>query len=211
MPGVSFVWVVAVLTCGGFFRSLEFTSLNTIAYADVDHRRHEPRHLADRGRAAIVDLGRGRGRGAGGRPDAVVARPRHHHGGRLPARLAHRLGDLGAELPGVLADAVRCGRRAAQRAAGTDSEAHRRGRSHERRRERVDAAQVARVGGRIGTEVTAGRVPRRLAAEPRTQAQQVVARPRPRRRELPLSARGSRAPGDRARPSRRGSPPASRA
>jgi EmrB/QacA subfamily drug resistance transporter len=37
-PGVSFVWIVAVLTCGGFFRSLEFTSLNTIAYADVDHR-----------------------------------------------------------------------------------------------------------------------------------------------------------------------------
>src|ERR1700676_2491927 len=38
VPGVSFVWIVAVLTLGGFFRSLEFTSLNTIAYADVDHR-----------------------------------------------------------------------------------------------------------------------------------------------------------------------------
>jgi MFS family permease len=38
MPGVSFVWIVAVLTLGGFFRSLEFTSLNTIAYADVEHR-----------------------------------------------------------------------------------------------------------------------------------------------------------------------------
>jgi EmrB/QacA subfamily drug resistance transporter len=37
-PGVSFVWIVAVLTLGGFLRSLEFTSLNTIAYADVDHR-----------------------------------------------------------------------------------------------------------------------------------------------------------------------------
>jgi EmrB/QacA subfamily drug resistance transporter len=37
-PGVSFVWIVAVLTLGGFFRSLEFTSLNTIAYADVEHR-----------------------------------------------------------------------------------------------------------------------------------------------------------------------------
>jgi len=35
---VSFVWIVAVLTLGGFFRSLEFTSINTIAYADVDHR-----------------------------------------------------------------------------------------------------------------------------------------------------------------------------
>jgi fucose permease len=38
-PGVSFAWIVAVLIIGGFFRSLEFTSLNTIAYADVDNRR----------------------------------------------------------------------------------------------------------------------------------------------------------------------------
>jgi fucose permease len=39
MPGVSFAWIVGVLIVGGFFRSLEFTSLNTIAYADVDNRR----------------------------------------------------------------------------------------------------------------------------------------------------------------------------
>src|SRR5215475_11525985 len=38
-PGVSFAWIVAVSIVGGFFRSLEFTSLNTIAYADVDNRR----------------------------------------------------------------------------------------------------------------------------------------------------------------------------
>jgi EmrB/QacA subfamily drug resistance transporter len=38
VPGVSFIWIVAVLTLGGFFRSLEFTSLNTIAYADVEPR-----------------------------------------------------------------------------------------------------------------------------------------------------------------------------
>ena len=38
-PGVPFAWIVGVLVVGGFFRSLEFTSLNTIAYADVDHRR----------------------------------------------------------------------------------------------------------------------------------------------------------------------------
>ena len=38
-PGISFAWIVAVLIVGGFFRSLEFTSLNTIAYADVDNRR----------------------------------------------------------------------------------------------------------------------------------------------------------------------------
>src|SRR6266566_3557668 len=38
-PGVPFAWIVGVLIVGGFFRSLEFTSLNIIAYADVDNRR----------------------------------------------------------------------------------------------------------------------------------------------------------------------------
>jgi EmrB/QacA subfamily drug resistance transporter len=38
-PGVSFAWIVGVLIVSGFFRSLEFTSLNTIAYAEVDQRR----------------------------------------------------------------------------------------------------------------------------------------------------------------------------
>ena len=38
-PGVPFAWIVGILVVGGFFRSLEFTSLNTIAYADVDNRR----------------------------------------------------------------------------------------------------------------------------------------------------------------------------
>ena len=38
-PGVSFAWIVGVLIVGGFFRSLEFTSLNTIAYAEIDNRR----------------------------------------------------------------------------------------------------------------------------------------------------------------------------
>jgi EmrB/QacA subfamily drug resistance transporter len=37
-PGVPFAWIIAVLVIGGFFRSLEFTSLNTIAYAEVEHR-----------------------------------------------------------------------------------------------------------------------------------------------------------------------------
>jgi len=39
VPGVSFVWIVGVLIVNGFFRSLQFTSLNTIAYADLDHAR----------------------------------------------------------------------------------------------------------------------------------------------------------------------------
>jgi EmrB/QacA subfamily drug resistance transporter len=37
-PGVPFVWIIALLIVGGFFRSLEFTSLNTIAYAEVEQR-----------------------------------------------------------------------------------------------------------------------------------------------------------------------------
>jgi hypothetical protein len=37
-PGVPLVWMLGVLLVGGFFRSLQYTSLNTIAYADMDHR-----------------------------------------------------------------------------------------------------------------------------------------------------------------------------
>jgi MFS family permease len=38
VPGVPFAWIVGVLLIGGFFRSLQYTSLNTIAYADIDPR-----------------------------------------------------------------------------------------------------------------------------------------------------------------------------
>ena len=34
-PGVPFLFIIATLLTGGFFRSLQFTCLNTIAYADV--------------------------------------------------------------------------------------------------------------------------------------------------------------------------------
>jgi EmrB/QacA subfamily drug resistance transporter len=37
-PEAPFAWIVAVLLVGGFFRSLQYTSLNTIAYADIDSR-----------------------------------------------------------------------------------------------------------------------------------------------------------------------------
>jgi MFS family permease len=40
-PGVPFALITAVLLLGGFFRSLEFTCINTLAYAEV-----EPRHLS---------------------------------------------------------------------------------------------------------------------------------------------------------------------
>ncbi len=38
VPGAPFAWIVGVLLVGGFFRSLQYTSLNTIAYADIDTR-----------------------------------------------------------------------------------------------------------------------------------------------------------------------------
>jgi EmrB/QacA subfamily drug resistance transporter len=38
-PRVPFAWVIAVLLIGGFFRSLQYTSMNTIAYADIDNKR----------------------------------------------------------------------------------------------------------------------------------------------------------------------------
>jgi EmrB/QacA subfamily drug resistance transporter len=37
-PGMPFAWLVSILLIGGFFRSLQYTSLNTIAYADLDAR-----------------------------------------------------------------------------------------------------------------------------------------------------------------------------
>ena len=39
VPGVPLVWILGVLAVGGFFRSLQYTSLNTLAYAEVDHAR----------------------------------------------------------------------------------------------------------------------------------------------------------------------------
>src|SRR5712691_3033339 len=38
-PGTPFAVMMAILLVGGFFRSLEFTSINTIAYADIEPAR----------------------------------------------------------------------------------------------------------------------------------------------------------------------------
>jgi EmrB/QacA subfamily drug resistance transporter len=38
-PSTPFLFMIAILLTGGFFRSLQFTATNTIAYADVDARR----------------------------------------------------------------------------------------------------------------------------------------------------------------------------
>ena len=39
VPGISSLVMLAILAIGGFFRSLEFTSLNTISYADIEQAR----------------------------------------------------------------------------------------------------------------------------------------------------------------------------
>ncbi len=38
LPGIPFAAMIAILLVGGFFRSLQFTSINTIAYAEVEQR-----------------------------------------------------------------------------------------------------------------------------------------------------------------------------
>jgi hypothetical protein len=38
VPGMPFLAMVAILLAGGFFRSLEFTSINTLAYAEIEPR-----------------------------------------------------------------------------------------------------------------------------------------------------------------------------
>ena len=39
VPGMPFWAMIAILLVGGFFRSLQFTSINTIAYAEIDPPR----------------------------------------------------------------------------------------------------------------------------------------------------------------------------
>ena len=57
------------LLIGGFFRSLEFTALNAIGYADVDHGADEPGHQLRQRLAADVPGGRRRRRrGFGAEP-----------------------------------------------------------------------------------------------------------------------------------------------
>src|SRR5690606_1728171 len=38
-PGMPVFVLIAILLVGGFFRALEFTAVNTIAYAEIDERR----------------------------------------------------------------------------------------------------------------------------------------------------------------------------
>ena len=54
--------IIIILVVGGFFRSLQFTAINTVAYAEVEPRADEPRHHAGQRQPAAGDLRRRRGR-----------------------------------------------------------------------------------------------------------------------------------------------------
>ena len=65
--------IMIILLVGGFFRSLQFTAINTVAYAEVETGADEPRHHAGQRRPATGDLGRRRGRRVLGRDHDGVA------------------------------------------------------------------------------------------------------------------------------------------
>ena len=97
-PSTPFFAMVAVLLVGGFFRSLQFTATNTIAYADVDARRMSSA-------TPLVSVAQQLSIAAGVAIGALVCRARAagagrtgHHGGRFPPRVPgdrHDLGVLG--------------------------------------------------------------------------------------------------------------------
>ena len=123
-PGVPFAWIVGILAVGGFFRSLEFTSLNTIAYADVDDRRMS-RATSLVAVAQQVSIAVGVAVGALAVDLTLVgARAHDDHRRRLPAGLRCDRADLGLRDLRVRADAARRRRRTGaalgRRAAATD-------------------------------------------------------------------------------------------
>ena len=73
VPGMPFAAMIAILLVGGFFRSLQFTSVNTIAYAEIEPPLMSRATVHGRRRPAIVVVDRRRGRRAGRRDHAAAA------------------------------------------------------------------------------------------------------------------------------------------
>ena len=65
--------IMILLVVGGFFRSLQFTAINTLAYAEVEPDADEPRHHAGQRQPATGGFRRRRGRRALGGIDHVAA------------------------------------------------------------------------------------------------------------------------------------------
>ena len=85
VPGMPFWAMIIILLSGGFFRSLQFTSINTIAYAEIEPAKMSLRHRHGRRRAAIIAIDRRRRRRTGGRDDAVAQAFDNDDGCRLSA------------------------------------------------------------------------------------------------------------------------------
>ena len=83
-PATPFAVMIAVLLIGGFFRSLQFTATNTIAYADVEPRRMS-RATSLVSVAQQLSIAAGVAVGALAVELAVQLKgDRRHHGGRFP-------------------------------------------------------------------------------------------------------------------------------
>ena len=100
--------MIAVLLIGGFFRSLQFTATNTIAYADVDARRMS-RATSLVSVAQQLSIAAGVAVGALAVELAVQLKgAERHHGGRFPPRLSADRRDRGVvRLPVLVAAAGR--------------------------------------------------------------------------------------------------------
>ena len=119
VPGMPFLAMVAILLIGGFFRSLQFTSVNTLAYAEIEPPLMSRATTIVSVVAAAVALDRRRGRRADRRDHPAAEACRNHERRRLPAgipgdRRAHRC--LLLDLPAPSARRRRRAFRARQRA-----------------------------------------------------------------------------------------------
>jgi len=81
-----FAAMIAILAVGGFFRSLQFTAVNALAYAEVPpERMSRATSLASVGQQ--VSLSTASGSARSGRDDDVVARRNNDHRAGLPGRV----------------------------------------------------------------------------------------------------------------------------
>ena len=133
--------LLAALLAGGFFRSLEFTALNALGYADIDQARMS--RATSFASVVAADVGRGRRRGRGGLVeslqfalgDGATRRARHD------AQLRRRRADL-AEFGGDLRAA------GARRRRGSFGPARRAEAMRRRRSDRTGRAAPSRRGSR---------------------------------------------------------------
>ena len=110
-PTTPHLVIFLALLAGGFFRSLQMTSINTLSYADVPPRDAEPGDEPDQhGAAALADRRR-RHRRAVAASGIGIARRRHSDGRRLLPGLCRGGDDLAVVGAVLFQDVTRCRRR----------------------------------------------------------------------------------------------------